>query len=414
MKQRRARAAFIVLMACGMLILVMLAAAIGGSGSRPVARPTGGNTPSAEVPRPTAAQPTLMAPTPSKTFGSSVTIEIQRQANVIFIPVASEGMRTQINGIAKLEILQVGVGSLIGAISGNLRIGLLNYTSTSTPPNCQSISLRSPLSADKKRIVDNLKGIQVSEGAAIAEALQGVEVEFRPGEENYVILLADTTDSCGGDAVRAAEFLQQSDVAATIFTVGLAPSREAQEQLTHIALASGGKYYLAANGVDLNSVLTQILGDIRAVTDPGRVYLNAGKVLVAKTRLDDAIRKFALSVQAQSNFVEGYAWWGRALSLKAQALDGADRAAYFAQASEKAQKALELAKARPSPSGEAMALNVLGDLAYEMHDYAGAIERYRAALIRDSSPDVAPMYQQNLAKAQAALKSSRCKTIVQA
>jgi hypothetical protein len=40
-----------------------------------------------------------------------------------------------------------------------------------------------------------------------------------------------------------------------------------------------------------------------------------------------------------------------------------------------------------------------------MHDYAGAIERYRAALIRDSSPDVAPMYQQNLAKAQAALKS---------
>lgn len=400
MRQQRARVAAVVILGFAFLIFVLFVISILGrteTSSLPRLTQSSESQTTLSVTPGTESTPAQPSSTPS-----AVSLEPpKRQINLLFVIVPSESMKAQVNGVSKLEIVKSALTSLIQSVPDSVQVGALSYVLTGQSQDCENIALRAPFGSSKQKVLDNLRGIQANGKAPIAEAVQNAEQEFQPGKENYIVLVADTMDGCGGSPSSAAKTLLQSDAAISTYVVAFAPDPGANDQLSQIALESGGKYYQPGNSQELDAMLSQVFKDIAAIPDPGRAYLNTARTLIDQKLYDDAVRKLALSTQVQSNFVEGYAWWGEALSHKAQT-QSSGRASLFDQAKEKANQALEVDKLFPSPRGAAMALNVLGEIAFENRDYTGAIEDYKQALNLDSTSEAVSTYQSNLGLAQIA------------
>jgi hypothetical protein len=76
---------------------------------------------------------------------------------------------------------------------------------------------------------------------------------------NYLVLVTDGLETCGGDPVQAAGALRTSDAAVTTSVVGFALTPDEQATIAQIAEAGGGDVLGAADAAELSEALFTVL-----------------------------------------------------------------------------------------------------------------------------------------------------------
>ena len=81
--------------------------------------------------------------------------------------------------------------------------------------------------------------------------------------ENIVYVVSDGIETCGGDPVKAAKDLHESDIQAVVNIIGFDVDNEGQRALKKVAEAGGGKYATVNTGEDLREHLEEEYRSLR-------------------------------------------------------------------------------------------------------------------------------------------------------
>ena len=93
--------------------------------------------------------------------------------------------------------------------------------------------------------------------------------------ENIIYVVSDGIETCGGDPVKAAKELHQSEIQAIVNIIGFDVDNAGQRALKKVAEAGGGKYTTVNTGEDLRKHLEEeyerllmsgTIGGIKAIT----------------------------------------------------------------------------------------------------------------------------------------------------
>lgn len=182
--------------------------------------------------------------------------------NLIFILDASGSMADDIGDVQKWQGAVDALKKVLAqGFPGYTEVGLIVYghkgsSSTSDRDvSCSGVEVMQSL--DRWRNVDLVRrtsNLGPTGWTPLAGALRtaGDMLQDRQGEGNFVIVLSDGRETCGGDPVAVAKELKESGTEVTTNVVGLVVSDEEKAQLEAIAQAGGGGYFPANNPEELD------------------------------------------------------------------------------------------------------------------------------------------------------------------
>ena len=95
--------------------------------------------------------------------------------------------------------------------------------------------------------------------------------------ENIIYVVSDGIETCGGDPVKAAKELHESEIQAIVNIIGFDVDNEGQRALKKVAEAGGGKYTTVSSGEDLQRYLEKEYARLRVewMTWGSKSYLDA-------------------------------------------------------------------------------------------------------------------------------------------
>ncbi len=219
----------------------------------------------------------------------SVSVAAQDRSRAILVLDGSGSMWGQIDGVAKIEIAQDVVGSLLGEITGAQELGLTVYghrrkgdcsdIETIVEPGPSTLgAIESAVNAVSPRGKTPMTDAVI----AAAEALKYTE------EKATVILVSDGIETCAPDPCAAARALEEAGVDFTAHVVGfdISDNDEAVAQMQCIADETGGTFRTASSAAELGDALV-------AVTDPDPTY---------------SVKLIATEGEGGPRILEGLAW----------------------------------------------------------------------------------------------------------
>lgn len=149
--------------------------------------------------------------------------------------------------------------------------------------SCDSSELVVPMSGvDKDALNREINQLQPTGWTPIGLSLDRAREDFAAAGDaslNYIVLVTDGLETCGGDPVQVARSLRESDLAITTSVVGFGLTPEEQATIAQIAQEGGGDVLGAADAAELSAALFAVLStpvpDIQTPTpaprsaDPG-------------------------------------------------------------------------------------------------------------------------------------------------
>ena len=213
------------------------------------------------------------------------------QEKLLLIVDYSGSMNEASAGAKKIELARKSALKLLTSLPENQEIGLLLYGHRRAK-DCSDIELvQSIKPASKERVAElggKLKELRARGETPIAESLRQAAAAFG-GQPGRLIIVTDGREECGGDVCKAAKALAASEVKLRVDLVGFRLSPEEKTSLSCITEATGGKYYDAANGGQLEQALVQSAakaikgGRLRVtVTEGGKIPPNRPIVLISR------------------------------------------------------------------------------------------------------------------------------------
>src|SRR5690606_6692015 len=91
--------------------------------------------------------------------------------------------------------------------------------------------------------------------AAIEQAKSDLSEKTGENVENIIYVVSDGIETCGGDPVKAAKELHESEIQAIVNIIGFDVDNAGQRALKKVAEAGGGKYTTVSTGEDLKEHL---------------------------------------------------------------------------------------------------------------------------------------------------------------
>lgn len=188
------------------------------------------------------------------------------EINLLFLLDASGSMSDKLEGVTKwdsaksamLDVLQSGLSDFANVgiiVYGHKGSSSLNDQAVS----CSGVEVLDPLSkVDVDLIREDIDQISPRGWTPLAGALEKAgkvlagKTEF---SQNFVILLSDGKETCGGDPAMVAQKLHESGIELVTNVVGLSVGEEEKKQLELIAQAGGGRYFAANSRNELNDAL---------------------------------------------------------------------------------------------------------------------------------------------------------------
>lgn len=125
--------------------------------------------------------------------------------------------------------------------------------------SCQSSELVVPVEGvDTQGLLDEIESLQPTGWTPLALSLEQSADDFPQASDeasNYVILVTDGLETCGGEPCMTSAELHASDAKATVSVIGLALIPAEQETIACIAEEGGGEVYGAADASELSNAL---------------------------------------------------------------------------------------------------------------------------------------------------------------
>jgi len=232
-------------------------------------------------------EPLATSPTPDSSPASSLA-----PVNLQLILDVSGSMAQVIPlGETRMDAAKRVMQDVVGGIPNRdgINVGLRIYghegdnTEAGAAMSCNSSELVVPMSGvDKDALNREINQLQPVGWTPIGLSLERASEDFAAASEaslNYIVLVTDGLETCGGDPVQVAQSLRQSDLAITTSVVGFGLTPAEQTTIAHIAQEGGGDVLGAADAAELSDALFAVLStpvpDIQTPTpaprsaDPG-------------------------------------------------------------------------------------------------------------------------------------------------
>jgi Ca-activated chloride channel homolog len=194
--------------------------------------------------------------------------QFKEQYNVMIVLDASGSMGNMAGGKTRMEAAKEAIRSFAASLPADARVGLRVYGHEGTGSeadkalSCSKSDVMYPLQAyDQQKLDSALAQFKPAGWTPIALALEQAQKDLQSykGEQNtnIIYLVSDGIETCGGNPVKVAKQLADSDVTPIVNVVGFGADGEAQRQLKQVAEAAGGRYVLIQDQKELEKEFQQ-------------------------------------------------------------------------------------------------------------------------------------------------------------
>lgn len=181
--------------------------------------------------------------------------------NLVFLLDASGSMGEEIGDQEKWDSAIAALRKVLAAnFPGFTDVGLVAYghKGSSSPDDqqvsCEGVEVIAELTPWRSaNVISKTEGLGPTGWTPLQGALRqaGEMLRDREGEGNFIVVLSDGKETCGGDPIEEARLLKESGIEVTTNVVGLAVSDDERAQLEAIATAGGGEFFPAESPEEL-------------------------------------------------------------------------------------------------------------------------------------------------------------------
>lgn len=181
------------------------------------------------------------------------------QPLLYFILDASGSMWGRVEGTTKIEIAKDTLAKLIREMPKDTASGLTVYGHR-RQSDCTDIEEIIAASAlDRQQAQSEIKRILPKGKTPISDSIQFVASRFKDKAfDATIVLISDGLETCAKDPCALTKSLRESGAKFILHVVGFGVGDEAREQLSCIAKAGDGQYFIAKNAGELLSVLNKV------------------------------------------------------------------------------------------------------------------------------------------------------------
>jgi Ca-activated chloride channel family protein len=194
---------------------------------------------------------------------ASLERDLNENINVQLILDASGSMAGDAgSGETKLEAARRVMSGFIDTLPEETNVALRVYGHVGTSDeadreaSCAASELIQPFQElDRQKFTEAIESFDPRGWTPVAGSLEEAREDFSEFDpetnSNFVYMVSDGEETCGGDPVAAAEGLADDEVRADVNIVGFDVDEEAARQLEEAAQSAGGAYQEAANAEEL-------------------------------------------------------------------------------------------------------------------------------------------------------------------
>ncbi len=184
--------------------------------------------------------------------------------NVLFILDGSNSMWGQVDGTSKITTAKAVLVDLLKSLPGGTNVGIMAYGHR-WEGNCKDVELLVPIGPNNPgELARRIGTIQPKGKTPLTYALDQSLPLFASlkGQNNYVVLVSDGKETCGGDPCQAAKKLAAAGVGVKIHVVGFDVSAAEKGQLECIAKEGKGRYFNAGNTEEFKRAFAQVKREV--------------------------------------------------------------------------------------------------------------------------------------------------------
>jgi len=191
---------------------------------------------------------------------------LPKQVNVEILLDASGSMAGRVSGGVKMDLAKEAIRNFASKLPEGAQVALRVYGHKGSNQqkdkelSCKSTEVVYPLGAyDKATFQKSLNKFRPTGWTPLAAAIEQAKNDLseNTGEnvENIIYVVSDGIETCGGDPVKAAKELHESEIQAIVNIIGFDVDNAGQRALKKVAEAGGGKYTTVSTGEDLRKHL---------------------------------------------------------------------------------------------------------------------------------------------------------------
>ena len=205
--------------------------------------------------------PSNIEVTPGPGGLKSLKLPEQKSVNIMILVDSSGSMAGKVDGGVKMDLAKNAVKEFADQMPKGANVSLVAYghkgsnQSKDKAVSCKGIEEVFPLGAyDEKKFNQALDKFKPVGYTPLADSLKYAHKKLsnQKNAENIVYVVSDGIETCGGDPVKAAKELNQSDIKAVVNIIGFDLDDEGQRQLKAVADAGGGEYSSVDSKVELD------------------------------------------------------------------------------------------------------------------------------------------------------------------
>lgn len=194
--------------------------------------------------------------------------DLKKNINVEMILDASGSMQGDVGGERKIDIARRALIDFVGTLPEEANVSLRVYGQVGSSAkadrarSCAASELALPFQKlDRTKFSETINSFEPRGWTPVAGSLEKARDDFSgldpETNSNFVYLVSDGKETCGGDPVSAASALAADDIQAEVNIVGFDVAPKAARQLKQAAKSGGGGYYDAGNATELNEVFRE-------------------------------------------------------------------------------------------------------------------------------------------------------------
>lgn len=193
---------------------------------------------------------------------ASLTEDLEETINVELLLDASGSMADAARGGTKMRVAQRVLADFVETLPEDANVSLRIFgqegsgSGADKARSCRSTEQRVPfMKANSPRVAEGIRSVEPAGWTPLGSAMEAARSDLakvgKRGSSNFVYVLSDGIETCGGNPVAAAKRLAKAGVGVDVNIVGFDVDRKAGQQLAQAAKAAGGKYADASDTREL-------------------------------------------------------------------------------------------------------------------------------------------------------------------